>query len=173
MNELLKQLQELNRKAFIFVKRQEYKFKAYFYSKKINKEIEEYRKFSIDCAPVFEELRTTSAPEYRDLNIYLRDNFDEEYPKYIELFNHIDNEIYLYELIYSEKELKGTYRGHNIFNFFNLEGKPFTYACVQMDVEKYSRIKQGLVDHMCQTYDLNSNHYGHRVVASSFCSKFN
>ena len=150
MNNIVKQLQELNRKAFIFAKRQEYKIRGYIYSKQMTKKIDRFRD-AVDCADWIEEFHRLSvydAPDKIALNMYLREHFDDKYPRFIEIVEPKDDGgivMHFFEMIYVGESLSGKYQGVSIGNFFNLQSKIFTYVNVGMPLHRYSDFKDGLI----------------------------
>lgn len=145
MNEFLKLLQDMNMRAFRFVKRQEYKLKAYIFNKKILKEIKQFEKHNPHAISTFEKLHFEDVPNRIRLNQYLREHFDNEYPKYIEVIKpnpECGLMIYFFEMIWAgDVELKGAYKGLRTFNFKNMEGKNFAYTNKLFNFEEYADYK--------------------------------
>lgn len=172
MNDFLKQLQELNRKAFIFVKRQEHKLRAHIFANKINKKIKEYQEFNPHCTPVFEELYQEDVPDFQSLNRYLREEYNNKYPRYIEILEpSLENTylIHFFDMIYAEEELYGTYKGEDIVNFINMEGKSFTYAHMYIPFKDYRDLKRRLAIDMRSKYDIHGQwRTGGKVIADRF-----
>lgn len=143
MNNLLKLFLELNEKAFENVKRAEYAIGAYIYNKKTEAIIDKYSiyekagkmkviredvksKINLDEVPV---LDYNEYPSEADLNRYLRANFGEKYPRYIEV-HHTENDTILVfglEAITSEYIHKDFY-----VNLSNSKGEFYAYKLGQL-----------------------------------------
>ena len=172
MNNIVKQLQELNRKAFIFVKRQEHKVKAHIFANSVNKKIKEYQEFNPHCTPVFEELFQDDVPDFQSLNRYLREEYDNKYPRYIEVLELSLEHTYLihfFDMIYAEEELHGTYSGKGVVNFINMQGKSFSYAHMYIPFKDYRDLKRRLAIDMRSKYDIHGQwKTGGKVIADRF-----
>lgn len=127
---ILKQLEELNYKAFRMVKKTEYKVRAYIHNKKIDALIAkaEFLNKTFDAnRPDVDrnEIPVISFDEYPtivDVTRYLRNNFDEAYPEYIES-NQERHKLLLKLIAVGDKDLELPYC-HSINNGY---GKYYTY----------------------------------------------
>ena len=128
MNELLKLFLEINRRAFMKAKRLEYAIGGLYYKKKLERFI---NNFNLNRADVDKEnvpvLQYKDYPNILELTRYIRANFEDKYPSYIEIRD-VDgdkNKHVVLKLICVGEELKIPAPG--IATISNRYGKVYTY----------------------------------------------
>lgn len=126
MNNLLKLFLEINRKAFIEVKKLEYAITGLYYNNKLNSITKNFNTnrpdVDKDNIPV---LQYEDYPTITDLTRYIRNNFNEKYPSYIEIrdMKGNKNENVVLKLISVGDELNMPY----VYSINNGRGKVYNY----------------------------------------------